>query len=134
MPKILPHVDLDALDVPIGTTTLNGRTVGVHALDALGYEVYLALGDAAAPVELPQVWEAAARVVPELSLDDVRRLKLPQLGALLALAAGQVRAVEDRYPNSDRPTAETTTPSSPPASSPASPSDSSPPASPAPTD
>lgn len=136
MSRNLPSVDLDAIDPTIATVTLFGRTVEVKALDGFAYEVYTQLTDPAAKVNLAEVWDAAARVLPSLTSDEVRRLRLPQLGALLALAAGRVKAVEDRYPNSDGPTTETATtktPDSPPASSPTTPSDSSAPASPAPT-
>lgn len=105
------RVDLDAIDEVAGEITLFGREVAVHPLDGYGYRTIIAWEKDAASVDPLQLWEVAARVVPDLSRDEIDRLTPAKLGVLFTIAGYQVKQVEAAFPNGNGPTETTGSPS-----------------------
>lgn len=103
----LPHlVDLGKLQAEfVGTVTLpDGRTVPVRHLDGFGAHLLERL-DQKQPVAVADVYAAAARHLPTLTLDEVKTLSVRMCGAVLGAANGMVRVVEQTAPKASAPRA-----------------------------
>lgn len=102
----LDHLMTDA----VGDFTLDGVTHDILPLNAGEYQ-RLTNG---VPLTLTECFAIVRRIVPTLSDEAFARVTGPVAGAILAIADGQVKAVEDMLPNSSGPTStETSGPASP---------------------
>ncbi len=100
MPKA-SAISLDeALDVVVGSVTLRGVEYPVMGLNAPEYQMVQAIDAGSLESEAP-VFACIRRIVPGLPEDC---LTLPVAGAILGVARGAIRKVEDALPNSSGPT------------------------------
>lgn len=94
--------NLDALAEIAGTVTVFGREVAVRQFDGESYralELQREQGDASV---VPS-YAIAARLCPDLTADEVQRLNARQVGAILAIGARVIHAVEAALPNGASP-------------------------------
>ena len=108
--------NVDAVEDIAGYATVNGRRVTVHQLDGAAYRALRRLEEAGT-TDATIFYDAVRRCVPELSSDEVDRLRPKQIGTLLAIAGAMIdlveaeqrqlsdqRKAEDPDPNGSRPT------------------------------
>lgn len=110
-PAPRPAVNLDAVDEIAGTATLHGRELAVHHLDGFGYRTLTAWEKDPASIEPMQLWDVAARVLPELTRDEVEQLSPAKLGVVFTIAGYRVQEVEAAFPNGTGSTGTTGSPS-----------------------
>jgi hypothetical protein len=99
-------VNIDPFATVAGHITVAGQEHDVLHLNGREYRTLRSGADALA------AYDIVLRIVPTLSEDEVYSLTAPQIGAIIAVADGQVVAVEKQFPNAEGPvmTSPTTSP------------------------
>lgn len=95
--------NLDALAEVVGSVLLRGKKYDVLPIDGAGYRMLHANGD----IVLDTFGLAGRLLSPALSDEDAHKLTAKQAARIIQIADGQVRAVEDSFPNSESPTTQT---------------------------
>lgn len=89
-------IDLDALDKPAGKVRLYGAVHPVLHIDGTGYRVVLQLQKDKAAGKFPDVdkmYEIVGRCVPSLDEEQVQKLNMTMVGAIIAIASNKVEDV-----------------------------------------
>lgn len=92
--------NLDLYAAPAGRVQLFGKEHDVLQMDGFGYRT---VREYQADEQSDVLWPLAARLIPTLTPDEVDKLTAVQVGAILAVAQTPITAIEDQFPNSDRP-------------------------------
>lgn len=118
-----PLVDLDALEESAGKVRIKRRAVNVLPLTGDGWRLVQELADSASSNEPAKIMATAGRIhgvvaklVPDLSHDEVMSLTFTQCSAIVQVAIGQIEtvraALEKQFAavGDPQPPAETTSP------------------------
>jgi hypothetical protein len=95
----MKNVDIDALlNDPSGTITIKGTT---HVVEQLGEESYRYLNTATAAEATDRLFEIARRCAPTIPADV--QLTIRAANKIIAIASGDIEAVEKLAPNAESP-------------------------------
>lgn len=109
--------NIDAVDDIAGYAKVYDRTVTVYHIDGAAYRALRRMSESGDP-DITPMYDAVKRCVPELSSDEVDRLRPKQMAMLLGIAGAMVdlveaeqerqtaaREAENPDPNATRPSA-----------------------------
>lgn len=90
-------LNLDALLGDAGQVVLGGRTYSVRPIDGRGYQMVANMGTGMEAVAT--MYKVAGLCLPDVAEDDIQSLTQAQVEAVIEIATGQVREVEDSQGN-----------------------------------
>lgn len=95
-------LNLDLLGDHSGTIIVFGEERPVMHFSGADYRTYYNF-EHGADVDVLALYAIVGRLVPSLSPEQLDRLTLKQVGAIIGVAGAPIRAVEESFPNSDGP-------------------------------